>query len=79
MSLDNNVLCLKQSGIYDDVFYMMQRRAWAGYGNFDETGISDFIGKGLRRRTLLGKAAFFPFSRNFWCRPNAGCIAPSPS
>jgi hypothetical protein len=48
---------LKRSGIYDDVFYMMQRRAWADYRTFDESEILDAITKGLQKRTLLGKAA----------------------
>lgn len=49
--------CLKQSGIYDDVFYMMQRKANLSGRAFDESEIFEFIEIGLRRRNLMGKAA----------------------
>ncbi len=48
---------LRQSGIYDDIYYMMQKRAHAALRPFDESEIFDAIAKGLRKRTLLGKAA----------------------
>lgn len=49
--------CLKLSGIYDDIYNHFQRRAFADFRPFQESEIFDFIEKGLRRRTLLGKAA----------------------
>ena len=49
--------CLRQSGIYDDIYYMMQKRAHAALRPFDESEILDAIAKGLQKRTLLGKAA----------------------
>lgn len=49
--------CLRQSGIYDDIFYMMQRKAHADFRVFDEAEIFAAIVKGLQKRTMLGKAA----------------------
>lgn len=49
--------CLRQSGIYDDIFYMMQRKAWADFRAFDEAEIFTAIAKGLQKRMMLGKAA----------------------
>lgn len=48
--------CLRNSGIYDDIFYMMQRRAHVDFRPFDEAEIYAAIVKGLQKRTMLGKA-----------------------
>lgn len=48
---------LKSSGIYDDIYFMMQRRAHAEFRSFSEEEVYDAVVKGMRKRMLLGKAA----------------------
>lgn len=49
--------CLKASGIYDDLYAYMQRKADANFRIFQESQILEFVTKALQLRTLLGKAA----------------------
>jgi hypothetical protein len=49
--------CLKSSGIYDDLYNYMDRRAYYRHQHFSEADIYQFICKGLQLRKLLGKAA----------------------
>jgi hypothetical protein len=49
--------CLKNSGIYDDLYNYMDRRAYYRHQHFGEDDIFQFVCKGLQLRKLLGKAA----------------------
>lgn len=49
--------CLKASGIYDDLYAYMQRKADANFRIFQESQIFEFVTKALQLRTRLGKAA----------------------
>lgn len=51
------IKCIKKSGVYDDLYAYMERRAYADYRNFNEGEIFEFVRKGLQLRTLLGRAA----------------------
>jgi hypothetical protein len=49
--------CIKDSGIYDDLYNYMSARAYRQQRIFHESDIFEFIAKALQTRTLLGRAA----------------------
>jgi hypothetical protein len=49
--------CLKDCGIYDDLYGYMARRAYAKGEHFDESDVFQFVTKALQMRTLFGKVA----------------------
>lgn len=48
---------MQAAGIYDDLFFYMQRKAWADYRNFKESEIFQMVEKNINLRILQGRAA----------------------
>jgi hypothetical protein len=49
--------CLKRSGVYDDLWNYMERRAFLRHEHFSEADILEMVRKALQLRQLLGKCA----------------------